>query len=204
MNFIVSLAHTDAQRQEGIALFRKIYKENFNLDFEAFDAHFPLHFVSDIFLIHDETGRLVGTASIVRPIEVLFPSEYFFETDIASYSEILPLHSAIEVGRLAKVTDKDVPQSKVTRAVMLAVAAYLKKHNLLGWVATVKPAYYRIIKATGLVTTVFEGSKDCNTEAQREVIKNYKGDEVVTFWAGSDDTVGAFEQFRSDDIKVLL
>lgn len=193
MNITVSLAQTDAESREGTALFHQIYEGDFKLDFEAFGLHFPRNFESDILLLRDETNHLVATASLITPIDGLYPSEYYFETNIASLARELPLHNAIEVGRLAKINDKTVPHLLVTHTIMLAVAAYLQRHKLSGWVATVKPAFYRIIKATGLVTTVFEKVKDCNTTAQREVIKNYKGDAVITFWASTDDTIKAFE-----------
>lgn len=203
MNITVSLAQTDAESREGTALFQQIYESNFDLNFEAFHTHFPLSFPGKCLLLHNETNNLVATASLISPIDGLYPSEYYFETDIASFAGELPLHNAIEVGRLAKINDRVVPHLLVTHTIMLAVAAYLQRHKLSGWIATVKPAFYRIIKATGLVTTVFEKVKDCNTYAQREVIKNYKGDEVITFWAGTDDTIKAFESLPLEGCRIF-
>ena len=201
MKAIVSLAKTDDDRQEGLTLFKNTYFQAFDLDFEAFENAFPEKFESDLVLIKDSNGQLLGTASIIFPKVDLFQSEYIFGATIRRNGSMLPLRQSVEIGRLAKTPE--APGGLVTQATMLAVSAYLQKKGLAGWVATVKPSLSRILKKTGLETVLFEDYTE-QDPYKAAIVKGYKGDEIVTFWASTESTIASFQKMDSDDIDVQI
>jgi hypothetical protein len=198
MKVNVQWAITDEDRQEAFLLLKKVYLEEFDLDFELFRQAFPLMFRSDVMMIRDQDGRLVGTASMMYPLNGLFPAEYIFGAKI-SESTGRQANRTIEVGRLAKVPD--FPGGIITKEVMLATAAYLKKENLQSWIATVKPPLYRILRSTGLQMTYFEVNAGLEGE-QAEIVRRYKGDHIVVFEASTKNTIAAFDGGRGR--KVIL
>lgn len=188
MNINVGWADTDDERREAALLLKKVYLDEFGLDFDIFKQVFPIHFNSDVMLIRDESGRLVGTASMLYPLEGLFPSEYIFGADITG-SDRNAASKTVEVGRLAKAGD--FPGGIITKAVMLETAAYLKAKKLDSWIATVRPPLYRILKSTGLNMHAFD-MNPIPEGAQAEIVRKYKGNEIVVFEAAADDTGRAF------------
>lgn len=202
MKYTVSLAFTDAERGEAFGLLKKVYSDKFDLDFEVFKSLFKLPFDTDVLVIRDETGRVAGTASVMFPQGDLFPTEYIFGTPIRDTGHFLPLRQSVEVGRLAKA--KDVSNGLIIKATMLAVAAYLHRRQLAGWVATVKPTLFRILQKTGLEGRVFEKYRECTDAAQAEAIKKYKGNQIISFWASTENTSRAFETLQTGDIEVDL
>jgi hypothetical protein len=202
MKYTVSLAYTNAERGEAFGLLKKVYSNEFGLDLEAFKSLFVLPFDTDVLVIRDETGRMAGTASIMFPQEALFPSEYIFGASIREDGYLLPLSQSVEVGRLAKL--KEVPNGLIIKAVMLAVAVYLRRRKRAGWVATVKPPLFRILQKKGLETKTFEKYSERTDAAQAEAVKKYKGDRIVSFWASSENTYQAFEALQTPDIEVDL
>lgn len=202
MKYTVSLAYTDAERGEAFGLLKKVYSDEFDLDLEVFKSLFTLPFDTDVLVIRDEMGKMAGTASMMLPYGDLFPTEYIFGATIRDTGHFLPLRQSVEVGRLAKA--KDVPNGVITEAVMLAVAIYLRRKKLAGWVATVKPTLFRILQKKGLEAKTFEKYSERTDVAQAEAVKKYKGDKIVSFWASSEDTYQAFGVSQTPDIEVDL
>ncbi|GHB88969.1 hypothetical protein [Persicitalea jodogahamensis] len=188
MNLYVSIA-SEAERLEAAQLFQKVYEEEFQLDFKRFDDAFPLVFPSDVLLIRLQESRLVGTASLMRPVEGLFPSEYIFGADLSGLVDPLSLAQSVEVGRLAKI--RDFPSGVIAKAVMLATDKYLHSRCLGGWVATVKPPLYRILEKTGLTMTPVALSIE-KTGEQAECVRLYKGSGILAFRALAESTAAAF------------
>jgi hypothetical protein len=201
MNTTVTLAQTDADRQVGHLLFKNVYFHSFGLDFKAFADTFDEKFEDDLLLIRNSNGQLLGTASIIFPNADLFQSEYIFGATIRQNGANLPLHQSVEIGRLAKTPEAQ--GGLVTKAIMLAVSAYLLKKGLAGWVATVKPSLYRILKKTGLETVLFEEYAEQDAE-KAAIVQGYKGDEIVTFWASAESTIASFQKMDSGDIDIQI
>lgn len=202
MKVTVSVASTVAQRRQAFALLYQIYLSAFGVDLKKLKKLFPFDFRSVVLVVKDEAGRLLGTASLMYPHDIFFPTEYLFGATIRQDGVHLPLRESVEVGRLAQV--EDAPKGLVTRAIMLAVAAYLKKEGLAGWVATVKPTMKRIIKNTGVESVLFETYIEERNAAKALIVKRYKGDKIVSFWASTESTIVTFERLASEDIVVEI
>lgn len=202
MKITVSVAYTDAALREAFALLYQIYLNVFKVDLKELKRLFPLDFRSVVLLVKDETGKLLGTASLMYPHDIFFPTEYLFGATIRNDGVYLPLRGGVEVGRLAKADD--APSDLVSKAIMLGVAAYIRKENLSGWVATVKPPMYRIIKRTGLQSVLFETYLEETDEEKAAIIEKYKGKEIKSFWASAEDTIHAFERLASEKIVVEI
>lgn len=188
MKIYVQLAQTDQERQEGSLLLKKVYMDEFGLDFDKFKVAFPKSFFQDLLLIRHEEN-LVGTASMMYPLEGIFPSEYIFGARICNNIKRNHASRTIEVGRLAKVAN--FPGGIITKSVMLATARYLEVNSLESWIATVKPALARILRSTGLEMLPFEIEPETDGD-QAEIVKRYKGDNISVFEATRESTLTCF------------
>ena len=194
MNLFVSLA-TPERVGEATALFHEVYEAEFKLNFDRFEKAFPLHFPSDVLLICTEGGQLVGTASMMKPLDGLFPSEYIFGARISQQAALFPIDRTVEIGRLAK--RKDFSGGLIARTVMLATDAYLKAYGFEAWIATVRPPLHHILAKTGLEMIPFDLEPEktdeqgaCVNEYRR--VKHYKGNSITVFRASAHSTAAAF------------
>lgn len=192
MNLVVSVA-TNQEVGEATALFHQVYQDEFELDFDRFERAFPMHFPSEVLLIRTEDGELVGTASFMKPVDGMFPSEYIFGAKISQQAHLFPFEQTVEIGRLAK--RRNFPSGLIAKTVMLATDAYLKFYNMQAWIATVKPPLYQMLAKTGLEMVPFELGPE-KTGEQGDCVRRYKGGSIAIFRASAESTEDAFLPIR--------
>ena len=198
MNLTVTYARTPEELSAADKLAKSRYSRDFGVDLGEIKASSTDKFEKEIVIVCDESGEVVGTATMMSPVNNrLYPTEDLFGIDIKRHIPDLESLRMIEVGRVAK-SESAADGELIMNALMIATLTYLQVNALDGWIATVKTPMLRYLRKKNLTNVLkLTHPEGFNPSVVKEVEGYLRDNNVHYFMASYGETFKAFEVLKN-------